>query len=93
MVNTYNLVNPCIKGQFNSEIKAKNSVESTNFDKMKKIENSDGFVESVSSKKNNNEIPFFHLGPKNNWKNIFFKYFQKKLNVHFKDGLEELGYN
>ena len=27
MVNTYNLVNPCIKGQFNSEIKAKNSLE------------------------------------------------------------------
>ena len=81
-----------IKNNFR-EIKAKNSVESTNFDKMKKIENSDGFVESVSSKKNNNEIPFFHLGPKNNWKNIFDKDFQKKLNVHFKDGLEELGYN
>ena len=27
MVNTYNLVNPCIKGQFKSEIKAKNSLE------------------------------------------------------------------
>ena len=27
MVNTYNLVNPCIKGQFKSEVKAKNSLE------------------------------------------------------------------
>ena len=27
MVNTYNLVNPTIKGQFNSSVKAKNSLE------------------------------------------------------------------
>ena len=48
MVNTYNLVNPCIKGQFKSEIKAKNSLEAA-----KKMYN------NMSEHFNNNVPKFF----------------------------------
>ena len=75
-----------------NEEKAKISVQSTTFEKMKKIERNDGFIESVLSKNETKKIPFFHLGPKNNWKNIFDEIYQKKLNLTFKQNLKELNY-
>ena len=74
------------------KIKAKNSIQSTTFEKMQNIEKKDGFVESVLSKNDPRKIPFFYLGPKNNWKNIFDKNYQKKLFSKFKVNLEELNY-
>jgi len=75
-----------------NEKKAKISIQSTTFEKMKKIEREEGFIESVSSKNESKKIPFFHLGPKNNWRNIFDKNYQKKLNLKFKQNLKELNY-
>ena len=80
-----------VKKDFN-DLKAKNSVKSTNFENMKNIENNDGFTESILSKNENKKIPFFHLGPKNNWKNMFDKNYQEKLNLIFKNNLQELNY-
>ena len=37
-------------------------------------------------------IPFFNLGPDNNWKNILDKAFVKKLNEIFKKDLNEFNY-
>ena len=37
-------------------------------------------------------IPFFNLGPKNNWKNILDKEFANKLNDIFRENLKEIGY-
>lgn len=80
------------KDSFNIE-KAKNAVDSTSFNKMKNIENNEGFKESVLSKYNNsNKIPFFHLGPKNDWKNTYNINYQKKLNSIFNENLQELNY-
>ena len=79
------------KNSFN-RIKAKNSIQSTSFDKMREIENKKGFVESVLSKNYSKKIPFFHLGPKNNWKNIFDQKYQEKLNSIFEKNLKELKY-
>ena len=79
------------KNSFN-RIKAKNSIQSTSFDKMREIENKKGFVESVLSKNYSKKIPFFHLGPKNNWKNIFDQKSQEKLNSIFEENLKELKY-
>ena len=60
---------------------------------MKNIENNEGFKESVLSKYNNsNKIPFFHLGPKNDWKNTYNINYQKKLNSIFNENLQELNY-
>ena len=74
------------------ESKAKNSIQSTSFNKMKKIEQSKGFKESVLSKNHSKKIPFFHLGPKNDWKKIFNEDFIKNATLKFKPLLEELNY-
>ena len=38
-------------------------------------------------------IPFFNLGPKNNWQNILEKNFAAKLNDVFKEDLNEFNYS
>jgi len=38
-------------------------------------------------------IPFFNLGPKNNWQNILEKNFASKLTEIFKEDLNELDYS
>ena len=74
------------------ESKAKNSIQSTSFNKMKKIEQSKGFNESVLSKNHSKKIPFFHLGPKNDWKKILNEDFIKNATLKFKPLLTELNY-
>ena len=66
---------------------------SINIDNMKNIEKNSGFQESVLSKNDSKKIPFFHLGPKNDWKNIFDQNYQKKLNLIFDTNLKELNYH
>ena len=72
--------------------KLKNSVNSTNFNKLKNDEKNNGFIEAVLSKKNEKKIPFFNLGPDNDWRKILDKNKQEKLTNIFKDDLIELGY-
>ena len=74
-------------------LKAKNSVETTAFSKLKKIEKNNGFVEAVLSKKTENKVPFFHLGPQNDWKKIFTAEYIKKLNLIFDKNLRALKYS
>ncbi len=87
-------INKTIKSENNLDIqKAENAINSTSFNKMKKIESKEGFKESVLSKySSSNKIPFFHLGPKNNWKNIYDLNYQKKLHSVFNENLRELNY-
>ena len=74
--------------------KAQNAIETTSFEKLKKIENNHGFSESIKSKnRDKNKVPFFHLGPNNNWQKIFDPSFANKLNTIFKETLEELRYH
>ena len=56
-----------IKEKINND-KLKNSVNSTYFDTLKKEEKKSGFIEAVPSKKDGEKIPFFNLGPENDWK-------------------------
>ena len=76
-----------------SKDKLKNSVNSTLFDKLKNNEEKHGFSEAIQSKKENKKIPFFHLGPKNDWRRILDEDFKKKLNNVFEKNLIELSYN
>ena len=62
-----------------NRLKVKNSVNSTSFSKLKANEKQFGFSESVKSKKDNKQIPFFFLGPENNWKKILDEDFKNKL--------------
>ncbi len=75
-----------------NKLKAINSINSTTFEKMRKLEKNFGFKESILSKNFPVKIPFFHLGPKNDWKIIFDKNYQNKINSIFKTNLEELDY-
>ena len=79
------------KNDFDSK-KAMNSIQSSSFDKLKNLEETDGFLESVLSKNDSKKIPFFHLGPKNDWRKIFDENYQKKLNIKFNTNLKELNY-
>jgi len=72
--------------------KLKNSVNSTNFNKLKNEEKKNGFIEAVLSKKNKEKIPFFNLGPDNDWRKILDKGKQLKLTNIFNEDLIELGY-
>ncbi len=73
--------------------KLKNSVNSTSFNKLRENEQKNGFSEAITSKKNNKKIPFFYLGPKNDWKKILDEELKIKLNDVFKKNLVELSYN
>ncbi len=72
--------------------KLKNAIKTTTFDKMKILEKNKGFSESVLSKNDPKKIPFFYLGPNNDWRNIFDEEYKKKLTSIFKANLEELNY-
>ena len=84
----------CKLGNNFDKSKAQNAIETTSFEKLKKIENNHGFSESIKSKnRDKNKVPFFHLGPNNNWQKIFDPSFANKLNTIFKETLEELEYH
>ena len=80
-----------IKEKINKD-KLKNSVSSTFFHKLKNEEKKNGFIEAVSSTQNKNKIPFFYLGPDNDWRKILDKNQQSKFTDIFKKDLKELGY-
>ena len=80
------------KNDLIDEKKMKKSIHSTSFQKLKEIENNKGFLESVKSKKKNFQIPFFNMGPKNNWKKILSEDLKVKINNIFEKNLEELSY-
>ena len=72
--------------------KLENAVNSTSFEKLKKEEMVKGFSEAILSKQRNKKIPFFYLGPENDWKKILDEKIQTKLSETFKDNLKELLY-
>ena len=72
--------------------KIKNAVNSTSFQKLKANEVKYGFSESIKSRNKNKQIPFFFLGPENDWKKILDDEIKEKLNKIFEKNLIELGY-
>jgi hypothetical protein len=72
--------------------KIKNAVSSSSFSKLQEKEKKEGFSEAPKSKLLNSKIPFFNLGPKNNWKKILSENLKDKLNIAFKKKLKELSY-
>lgn len=74
------------------KIKLQNAVSSTSFDNLRKNELKHGFSESIFSKQENKKIPFFNLGPSNEWSQILDKKFQDKILNSLEDNLKELSY-
>lgn len=79
------------KEKFISE-KALSSVRSCEFDKLKKLENQEGFSEAMTSKTNNKKINFFNLGKKNNYKNLLNQDLINKLNLEFQNEIKKYDY-
>ena len=79
------------KKGFNRE-KAINVINSSSFENLKNIEKTKGFIESVNSKIDKRKIPFFYLGPKNDWKKILKKDLQVNLEKSFEQSLKNLNY-
>ena len=75
-----------------NKIKLRNAVQSTSFNKLKSHEKKYGFSEAISSKKKNDKIPFFFLGPENDWKKILTEDQARKLTNIFEENLKELSY-
>jgi hypothetical protein len=74
------------------DIKLKNVIESTSFENMKNLEKNKGFIEARINKETQEKIPFFNLGPKNDWKKSLDLEIIKKIEKAFKKEMEELGY-
>ncbi len=72
--------------------KFRNAIETTDFKKMQKLEKEKGFSESKIHPKTGENIPFFNLGPKNDWKKILDPEIKKKIEQNFKKEMKELGY-
>ena len=75
-----------------NKIKIKNAISSTSFNKLRDYEKKYGFSESIKSKNENKQIPFFFLGPENDWKKILDDDLKLKLNNIFEKNLKELLY-
>ena len=73
--------------------KIKNVLKTTSFEKLKQNEIDHGFNEAVPYReKKNKKVPFFYLGPKNDWKKIINEDFKLKLENAFGKDLKELSY-
>ena len=73
--------------------KVKTVLKTTIFEKLKQNENEKGFSESISSQSNKGKkIPFFNLGPKNDWKKILDEGLKEKLGNIFKKDIKDLSY-
>ena len=72
--------------------KIDNVIQSTSFEKMKDMENKEGFIEAKVNLKTGKKIPFFNLGSKNIWKNNLDNKMINKIENSFKKEMIELGY-
>ena len=68
------------------------TVESCNFENLSKMEKKQGFDEAAYSEKTNKKVDFFHLGEKNNWKNLLSLEMEKKIRTAFDKEMKELKY-
>jgi hypothetical protein len=72
--------------------KFKRAIETTDFERLKYLEKSKGFHEAKVHPKTGKKIPFFNLGPKNDWKKILDPEIKKKIEEAFRKDMRELGY-
>ena len=76
---------------FNKD-KAKKSIQSCDFERLKKLETIEGFIESPISKKDNSKINFFKLGKDNDYKKLLNEDLINKMNLKFKDEIKRYNY-
>ena len=72
--------------------KLSNVLKTTKFDYMKNLEKENGFIESKKNENDGKLIPFFNLGPKNDWRKLLDSKIKIKIEKAFKKEMEELKY-
>ena len=72
--------------------KFNNIIQSTEFQKVQKLEDIKGFEESVIDKNTGKKRKFFRSGAKTNWKTSLDPILQNKIQKTFAKEMEELGY-
>ena len=75
-----------------SEKQIKKSVYESSFENLQKLEDENGFIESIKDPENKKRKKFFNLGPRNNWKKSLDKKFVDEIENSFKNEMKELGY-
>ena len=75
-----------------TENQISNAIEFSSFERLKKMEEIDGFSESVIDPITKKREKFFYLGPKNDWKKILNKNVSDEINEKFQEEMKELGY-
>ena len=78
--------------KFNQE-KAKLCVKNCDFSNLKKLENKNGFNESMTKKGTNDKLKFFNLGKDNDYKNILKKAIAHQMTDYYKNELIKFNYN
>jgi len=74
------------------ESKFNKVIETTSFDNMKKLEETKGFAEANFDEKTGKKIPFFYLGPKNDWSKTLDSGLAQIIEKSFYNEMKELGY-
>ena len=59
---------------------------------MKSLEKKIGFFEAKTHQETGKKIPFFNLGPKNDWKKLLDPKIKEKIEKAFKKEMTELNY-
>ena len=92
-LNVLKFVYKIKKVQFTlDKVKFDNVINTTTFDKMQKLEKEKGFSEAGINERTGEKVPFFNLGPKNDWKQSLDPAIIKKIEKAFKKEMIELGY-
>jgi len=68
------------------------AINSSSFDKLQKMEEKKGFIESMENKQTGEKNKFFYLGPKNDWRKILDKEIADEISSRFEPEMKELGY-
>ena len=79
------------KNSFKRE-KAKKTISSCEFNKLKKMENEVGFNEAISSKLTGEKVKFFNLGKDNDYKKLLGKDLIEKMHSLFKEQIKKYEY-
>ena len=67
-------------------------IKTTEFEKMKNLENQNQFREAVVDQKTKKKKPFFNLGPKNRWEYLLDKKHREKIENVFEKEMQDFGY-
>ena len=75
-----------------SEEQIKKGIDESSFENLQKLEDKNGFIESIKDPEKKRKKKFFNLGPRNDWKKSLDKKFVDEIENSFKDEMKELGY-